>query len=178
LTTLKSKSKQYKGKEKATGTRSVQKSVVEQAISSPPAGIKFKLRFDTRWMGKTLSNDDTFVRDSNTSWIEVMKQMDAPIHKYCAVKNITDYMPYKIRAITALARASRAKEVSSITLGHADPEPWDQVLDLLQLNHTNGYKDNTITIDSEWTVGGRAPHSVEPIPDTTLGPSSQQGKRT
>ncbi|KAG9640872.1 hypothetical protein KCV03_g10210, partial [Aureobasidium melanogenum] len=129
-------------------------------------------------MGKTLSNDDTLVRDSNTSWTEVMEQMDAPIHKYCAVNNITDYMPYKIRAITASARASCAKEVSSITLEHANPEPWDQVLDLLQLNYTNGYKDITITIDSEWTVGGRAPPSPEPVPDTTLGPSCQQDKRT
>jgi hypothetical protein len=176
----KPKDKGYKGKKKTIGTRTVQIPVVEKSISPELDRIKYKLRFETRWMNKKVSEDDTRIYDTSTNWIEVMKRMDEPIHTFCATNNITDYMPYKIRAITTSNKSARAIEVSAITLRHADAEPWGRAIELIQHNYSNGYKDNIVVVDSDWTIGGREPPSLEPpvVDELDTATSSQRGKRT
>jgi len=106
-----------------------------------------------------------------------MKLMDAPIHTFCASNNITGYLPYKIRAITTSTRSSRPKEVSAITLQHGSAEPWSRVLELIELNYSNGTKEHVVIIDSDWTNDGRAPPSVE-VSTQEPDASQSQGKRT
>jgi hypothetical protein len=64
-------------------TRTASKKTVEAIIPPSPPPIKYKLIYVTRWELQALSNDDTTVFDTNTSWIEVMKGMDLPIHTFC-----------------------------------------------------------------------------------------------
>ncbi|KAI4797845.1 hypothetical protein E4T44_11889 [Aureobasidium sp. EXF-8845] len=178
--TSKLKEKGYKGKKKTIGTRTVQIPVVEKSISPELDIIKYKLRFETRWMNKKVSEDDTRIYDTSTNWIEVMKRMDEPIHTFCATNNITDYMPHRIRAITTSNKSARAIEVSAITLRHADAEPWGRVIELIQHNYSNGYKDNIVVVDSDWTIGGREPPSLKPpaVEELDTATSSQRVKRT
>lgn len=172
-----SKNKRYKGLQKNLRKQPIQKTAVKPVVSLPPPAIKFKLHFTTRWELKPVSNDDTHLFDTNTSWIEVMKLMDKPIHDYCRSNGIYNQMPYKIRAIITSSRANRAsKETSIITLEHASAKPWGRVVDLARLNYSNGIKDISITIDSVWTPAGLEPPEPEPVPK--LEPSSQRGKRT
>jgi hypothetical protein len=78
-----------------------------------------------------------------------MKLMDEPVHKYCRSNHIYNQIPYKIKAIITLARASWGlKENSTITFKHARAELWCQVMDLVRLNYSNGLKDISIVIDS------------------------------
>jgi hypothetical protein len=176
----KSKDKGYKGKKKTIGKRPVQNTVVEKSISPEPDKIKYKLRFETRWMNKKLSEDDTRIYDTSTNWIEVMKHIDEPIYTFCAANNISGFSPYKIRAITTSTKSARTVEVSVITLLHGNAEPWGRVIELIQHNHSNGYKDISVVVDSDWTIGGKEPPLPEPpiVDELETILSSQKAKRT
>jgi hypothetical protein len=177
------KSKLSKTPLKAMGKQVIQKRAIVPAVSSLPPPVKYKLHFATRWEHQILSDDDTKVFDTHTSWIEVMKLMDEPIHKYCRSNHIYNQIPYKIKAIITSARASRgSKENSTITLEHARAEPWCQVMDLVRLNYSNGLKDISIVIDSIWTPAGLEPPELPPITTPIIEPeaasTSRTGKRT
>lgn len=133
----------------------------------------------TRWNHQIVSNDDTLVFDTNTSWIEVIKLMDQPINVLCRSNNITNQMPYKIRALISSARATRGpKETSSITLEHGRAQPWSQVIDLVCLNASDGHKDFSITINSVWTPAGLQPPEPELAAKPEASSTSRTGRRT
>ncbi|THY15600.1 hypothetical protein D6D01_07865 [Aureobasidium pullulans] len=175
------KSKLQRAPTRAIGKRTASRKAVEVIIPPSPPPIKYKLTYVTRWDLQTLSNDDTTVPDTNTSWIEVMKGMDLPIHTFCRANGIYNQMPYKIKALISSARPSRPKETNTITLEHARAEPWSKVIDLVHLNYSNGFKDISIVIDSVWTPAGIEPLQPQPAattdePDTAL--TSRTGRRT
>lgn len=107
-----------------------------------------------------------------------MKLIDALIDTFCKANNIPYYLPWKIRAITTLTRASRPKEVSAITLRHGDAEPWGRVLKLIELNYFNGVKDHVIVVDSYWTVDGSEPPDLAVDIATSQEVDISQSKKT
>ncbi|KAI4845952.1 hypothetical protein E4T44_05334 [Aureobasidium sp. EXF-8845] len=178
---LKPKIKLQRTPTKAMGTRTTSKKAAEVIIPPSPPPIKYKLTYVTRWELQTLSNDDTTVFDTNTSWIEVMKGMDLPIHTFCRANGIYNQMPYKIKALVTSARPSRPKETNTITLEHARAEPRSKVIDLVHLNYSNGLKDISIVINSVWTPAGIEPLQPQPaatITEPESAATSRTGKRT
>jgi hypothetical protein len=82
------------------GKLSIDKSVVEPVPLAPSLVAKFKLHSQPRQMLRILSDDDTFVRDVNVPWMEVLKAIDALVVRFCTSNEINNYILNKTSAIT------------------------------------------------------------------------------
>jgi len=53
-----------------------------------------------------------------------------------------------------------------------------QLLELIELNHSNGTNDHVVVVVSDWTTDGSAPPSLQPAVPQELDVSASQGKMT
>jgi hypothetical protein len=128
------------------------------------APVPFKLQFDTRWGHQKISEGDTSLVDSNTTWAEVLKELDETVIPYLEGRGIALFYPWKIRAHINSTASRGIRQSESVILARVEGagERWKKAIDLIQFNARSGMKDLSVVIESIWTPDGREPEPEAP----------------